>query len=109
MPGVPRYGAAHRRRRGDELARIRANPGGVPCARCGHGLWPDDAIHLDHDDHNPARYLGPAHADCNLRAGSALGHTRRWGTPHQRTRRRPRRGCPHCGDHHGPGPCPPQW
>lgn len=99
-----RYGQAHRNRRAADLARVRADPGAVPCARCGTGLWPDDDMHEDHDDDDPTRHLGLAHADCNLRAGSHLGHHRRWGTPLPAAD-----GCPDCGDTHGHGPCPPHW
>jgi hypothetical protein len=52
--------------------------GSVPCSRCGWPILPGQAWHLDHDDHDRTRYLGPSHAHCNMRAGGKVGSARRW-------------------------------
>ena len=77
-PHGARYGAAHQAARKAALDALRANPA-TPCARCGQAMFADlQELHLDHDDETGG-YVGLSHAECNLRAGSELGHHRRWG------------------------------
>lgn len=59
-----KYGAAHQRLRRQWAVRVER--GDVNCARCGGLIRPGSAWHLDHDDRDPTRYLGPSHARCNL-------------------------------------------
>jgi hypothetical protein len=42
--------------------------GGAVCARCGLPIRPGEEWHLDHDDEDRGRYLGPSHARCNVSA-----------------------------------------
>jgi hypothetical protein len=64
----PKYGGAHQAKRKAE----RPSMYGKPCCRCGRPL--SGPIMLDHDDNDPTRYLGWAHAKCNLSAGARLGN-----------------------------------
>jgi hypothetical protein len=61
-----RYGGAHQRKRALE----RPHMYGKPCARCGKPLVAP--IELDHDDHDPTKYLGWSHARCNRAARNRL-------------------------------------
>jgi hypothetical protein len=40
----------------------------VLCARCRCPITTEDAWHLDHDDDDRSKYLGPSHSRCNLSA-----------------------------------------
>jgi hypothetical protein len=52
----------------------------VSCSRCGEPIDPREPWHLDHTEDRTA-YLGPAHRDCNLRAGAVKGAQVRAGVP----------------------------
>lgn len=67
------YGAAHQRMR---KAMLPSMPGS-PCTRCGRTLQAGDDVHLDHDDQDRGKYLGFAHARCNLVAGAVKGNRAR--------------------------------
>lgn len=72
-----RYGPAHQRLRrwwAPQVAR-----GTVPCARCGYLIRVGQLWHLDHDDLDPTKYIGPSHARCNTRTWDRL-------TPQQQAR-----------------------
>jgi hypothetical protein len=43
------------------------------CARCGLPIRPGEEWHLDHDDEDRGRYLGPSHARCNEKAAGRRG------------------------------------
>jgi hypothetical protein len=60
----PRYGKDHDKQRRLWARRVQA--GMVRCARCGDPILPGTPWHLDHAE--TGGYLGPSHADCNLRA-----------------------------------------
>ena len=64
-----RYQGAHARIRKATLPYAY----GTPCVRCGEIMLPGQPLHLDHDDDDLGRYLGYAHAGCNVRAGAAKG------------------------------------
>ena len=66
------YGQPHQRARAAWKPLVEC--GAVDCARCGERILPGEAWHLDHDDHDKSRYLGPSHARCNLTAGAAKRH-----------------------------------
>jgi hypothetical protein len=76
------YGADHR------AARAEAEPTviGKTCARyplgqciepAGRMILPGQPWHMDHDDHDRTRYIGPSHAGCNVAAGGKLAHNPR--------------------------------
>lgn len=67
------YGAAHQAQRRQALAALTP---GQPCPRCGHSMWPGQALDLDHTD-DRATYLGLAHAKCNRAAGARKGNRMR--------------------------------
>ncbi|MCP2339179.1 hypothetical protein [Actinomadura rupiterrae] len=73
------YGTAHQTLRRQLLADLAACPG-QPCTRCGHPMYPDQALHLDHED-DRSGYRGLAHAACNVRAGAIKGNRQRRGKP----------------------------
>lgn len=64
--------------RAHQLARIewgkRIAQGGIICARCPKPVLPGQPWHLDHDDNDRTKYLGPAHARCNLAAAGRKAH-----------------------------------
>lgn len=62
------YGARHQQLRRSWARRVVA--GGVDCARCGGPIVEGMEWHLDHTPDRTG-YLGPSHADCNLRNGRA--------------------------------------
>lgn len=55
------------------LAPIVAE-GTTLCARCRQPIRAGQAWHLDHDDDDRTRYIGPSHARCNLSAGGIASH-----------------------------------
>lgn len=71
---APVYGARHRRIRAD---LIDAMEDGEPCCRCGEPMSRIQLLELDHNDDDPARYNGLAHAGCNARAGAVKGNRAR--------------------------------
>lgn len=80
------YGYHHQRRRS---AALRALVPGTPCPYCGHPMYSDMELDLDHAD--PLAYGGDprgprrlAHAPCNRRAGAIIGN--RWRSPATITR-----------------------
>jgi hypothetical protein len=64
------YGAEHQAQRKQALAAFIP---GQPCPRCGHSMWPGQALDLDHTD-DRAGYHGLAHARCNRSAGARKGN-----------------------------------
>lgn len=67
------YGPEHQaeRRRWQRIIRRR----GVPCVRgCGRIIRRDDVWHLDHDDEDRTRWLGPSCVPCNTAAGGRAAH-----------------------------------
>lgn len=69
------YGAPHQERRARWAPLVAA--GRVSCARCGDPIVPDTPWHLDHDDDDRSKYRGPAHQDCNSKAGAEKGNQNR--------------------------------
>lgn len=67
------YGVEH------QLVRARLNlevqTGTLACARCGKTIRPNQPWHLDHDDEDRGKYLGPSHAWCNASAGGRKSHS----------------------------------
>lgn len=61
------YGHAHRAERAKWAPKVKR--GGVPCARCGQAIEPDEPWDLDHQDDRQG-YLGPSHRDCNRADGA---------------------------------------
>jgi hypothetical protein len=72
----------HRRLR--KALRPVVDSGLSVCVRCGAPIAPGELWHLDHDDLDKRRHLGPSHARCNLRAaglkssGRSLAVSRLW-------------------------------
>jgi len=60
------YGAGHQALR--RAWRPYVEAGLVDCARCGRRILPGQSWHLDHDDWDRRRYLGPSHVRCNVTA-----------------------------------------
>jgi hypothetical protein len=54
--------------------------GQTRCCRCGKLTEAGEAWHLDHADDDRRRYLGVAHAICNLRAAGSKSHQQRSST-----------------------------
>jgi hypothetical protein len=70
------YGTTHRAIRKRWAAVVAA--GRATCCRCHLPIAPDAKWHLDHDDWDRTRYLGPSHAACNTgAAGRKSGRVRR--------------------------------
>src|SRR5262245_11836424 len=67
------YGHRHQIMRKRVARSVRA--GTAVCARCGLGIAPGSEWHLDHTD-DRSGYLGPSHAECNLRAAAAKTNRR---------------------------------
>lgn len=67
------YGVEHQRTRARINLQVQA--GGVECSRCHKPIIPGQAWHLDHDDTDRGKYLGPSHAWCNTSAGGRKAHT----------------------------------
>jgi hypothetical protein len=67
------YGAQHQRTR--TTLDIRVQAGLINCARCGQRIKQGEPWHLDHDDTDRGKYLGPSHAFCNTSAGGRKAHT----------------------------------
>jgi hypothetical protein len=65
------YGTTHRAIRKRWAALVAA--GQATCCRCLLPIAPDASWHLDHDDWDRTRYLGPSHAACNTGAASKKG------------------------------------
>jgi hypothetical protein len=63
------YGWQHRK--ASEQARANLVPG-TPCIRCGKPMWPDQKLHLDHDDYDRTITRGLSHASCNIAARNRL-------------------------------------
>jgi hypothetical protein len=59
------YGQQHRKL--SEQMRRTMQPG-TPCSRCGQPMYPEQSLHLDHDDHDRTQYRGLSHAHCNIAA-----------------------------------------
>ena len=59
------YGQAHKKLR----AALLPTAYGQPCARCGEPMYPNQVLHLDHNDTRTG-YLGLSHKDCNLKAAA---------------------------------------
>lgn len=55
------------------IAQAIASGRHVACARCGYAIRQGEAWHLDHDDEDRGRYIGPSHARCNTSAGGRRG------------------------------------
>lgn len=88
------YGQAHRLER---RRRVQTHEPTDPCVRCGQPLGPmSRSLHLDHDDEDRTKYLGFAHASCNVQAASAKAHGRRRQIAGPRTPE-PVQPCPVCG------------
>ena len=77
------HGTAHANER---KARAAVHDPYDPCVRCGHPLGPmGPHLHLDHHDHDKARYLGFSHGrrcpvcgkSCNLRAAALKANANR--------------------------------
>ena len=66
------YGHDHQKARAEWAERVKR--GGICCQRCGGPITPGEPWHLDHDDHDRTRYLGPSHARCNNAAGGRRAH-----------------------------------
>lgn len=66
------YGPEHQAERKRQYSLVQA--GTVRCARCRELIRPGDAWHLDHDDDDRTRYIGPSHARCNTSAGGRAAH-----------------------------------
>lgn len=66
------YGAEHQRTR--TTLDIRVQAGLVDCARCGNRIKQGEPWHLDHNDADRGKYLGPSHAFCNTSAGGRKAH-----------------------------------
>lgn len=71
------YGTAHINARKALAPHVAT--GTVPCARCGDPIQPGQDWHLDHDDDDRGKYIGPSHAQCNLSAAGTQAH--RYDTP----------------------------
>jgi hypothetical protein len=71
------YGAEHRKLRAQWKVRVEA--GEVCCARCGYQILPGTPWHLDHDDQDRTRYLGPSHKACNMKAAGYAGYVAAFG------------------------------
>lgn len=67
------YGVEHQRTR--TTLDIRVQAGLVNCARCGQRIKPGEPWHLDHDDTDKTKYLGPSHARCNTSEGGRKAHS----------------------------------
>lgn len=67
-PSERGYDAAHRAQRA-RIVEHMASGASYACSRCGQPIQHGQAWHLDHDDVDRTKYLGPAHATCNERAG----------------------------------------
>lgn len=68
------YDSKHVKER-KRYARI-VKAGRATCARCGNPIAPDAEWHLDHTDDRTG-YLGPSHADCNVKAAARPRTVRR--------------------------------
>lgn len=69
MPShAERYGTKHRELRAYWAEQIKAGVNPI-CSLCPHPIIPTDLWDLDHDD-DGVNYRGPAHQDCNRRAGA---------------------------------------
>lgn len=66
------YGSAHVALRAEWALLV--STGTVLCARCDLPISSTEPWHLDHDDNDRTRYLGPSHARCNTSAGGQLAH-----------------------------------
>lgn len=66
------YDHAHRKMRANVALAVEA--GRAICSRCELPISPGDLWHLDHDDTDRTKYLGPAHARCNTSAGGLKAH-----------------------------------
>lgn len=71
------YGARHQRLRAWWAPHVAA--GTVDCARCGERIEPSAEWHLDHDDEDRTKYIGPSHSWCNTSAGGRLGGRKKSG------------------------------
>lgn len=69
--GAGDYGWKHRRLRAAVAREVAA--GRATCSRCHRAIAPGDAFHLDHDDADRRRYIGPSHEVCNTSAGGRKG------------------------------------
>lgn len=67
------YGYAHTQQR--KRVAVLVARGQAVCSRCRRVIVPGTAWDLDHSD-DRGSYLGPAHRNCNRRAGQAKGRRR---------------------------------
>lgn len=58
------YGYAHQKQR-KRWAKVIAQQGGTPCARCGGWIDAAEPWDLGHHDHDRSIYTGPEHRACN--------------------------------------------
>lgn len=68
------YGTAHINVRKALAPAVEA--GRMTCARCQQPIQPGEQWHLDHDDNNRTKYIGPSHKHCNLSAAGKAAHRR---------------------------------
>lgn len=66
------YGQAHRNQR--QAIAPQVATGTVRCARCNDYIQPGQDWHLDHDDNDRTKYIGPSHKHCNLSAAGRAAH-----------------------------------
>lgn len=66
------YNSLHQRTRA--RLNLEVQRGTVTCARCGELIAPNTPWHLDHDDTDRSKYVGPSHAFCNTSAGGRKSH-----------------------------------
>jgi hypothetical protein len=67
-PSQRGYDRAHLKER-EHWAKT-VNAGLANCTRCGLPIAPSAPWHLDHSDVDRSRYIGVAHATCNLKAAA---------------------------------------
>ena len=66
------YGSKHQKLRAEWKPKVEA--GQVTCARCRLPILVGQLWHLDHDDNDRSKYIGPAHKFCNLSAAGKAAH-----------------------------------
>jgi len=66
------YGAKHQALRSSLKADVES--GRVVCARCHWPILIGEPWHLDHDDDDRSKYIGPSHVACNLSAAGRAAH-----------------------------------
>lgn len=71
---MPAYGYQHQKARRRWAIKVAIE--GYVCARCHKARLPGAPFELDHDDDEPARYLGPSCPTCNAAAGGRKARAR---------------------------------